>query len=437
MKKLVFALALLCTLQAAFAQKPDAEMQKAVDKAVSATQDAKKAAKAATWVNLGKAYLTAYTNPTAGVTQVDKATWAMMNKEQALATEMVTLNGAQYEKISYSHFDVYFNAGGQLEFAYVTKPSVPGDLLMEAAKAYSKAFELGAKEKEMDDKLQEIANHYASDAYNAYTLGDMGRASDLFMGAYEVSVLPPCSVLNDDCAYNSALTAMSVENYDRAMKYYKICLGTDYGKNGDVFARVADVYGKQGDVASQKATLEEGFAKYPQNQSILIGLINYAEANNEDPNYVLSLLAKAKENEPNNASIYGVEGNILAEMKRYDEAEQVFRTACEMDPSYHYGFYAWGKMWYDRAVEFQVAADELPLTAPQREYDAIIKNRDESIAKCIEPLEKCFNASEDVSYKVACAEYLRRAYYQLSNSTNGYKEKSDFYKEYVDANGQQ
>ena len=66
MKKLLLALALACTMQVAFAQKSDADMQKAVEKAVAASQDAKKATKAATWVNLGKAYLTAYLNPTSG-----------------------------------------------------------------------------------------------------------------------------------------------------------------------------------------------------------------------------------------------------------------------------------------------------------------------------------------------------------------------------------
>ena len=43
MKKLVLAIAaLVCTLQLAYAQKSDAEMQKAVDKALAASQDAKK-----------------------------------------------------------------------------------------------------------------------------------------------------------------------------------------------------------------------------------------------------------------------------------------------------------------------------------------------------------------------------------------------------------
>ncbi|MBR5063824.1 MAG: hypothetical protein IKX05_03820, partial [Bacteroidales bacterium] len=99
MKKLFFALALACTLQVAYAQKSDADMQKAVDKALAAAQDAKKATKAATWVTLGKAYMTAYQNPLANITPgVDKTTFGMMFKERPSATEVVDLDGKQFEK---------------------------------------------------------------------------------------------------------------------------------------------------------------------------------------------------------------------------------------------------------------------------------------------------------------------------------------------------
>ena len=435
MKKLLFVIALACSMQVAFAQKSDADMQKAVDKALAAAQDAKKAAKPATWINLGKAYQTAYSNPTSSVVSgLDKGNWDNVFKEKPVAEESVIVNDATYTKLSYSHIDVYFNAMGMLEFAIITKPSVEGDLLAEAANAYVKAYQLGAKPAEMDAKLQEIVNTYNQVAYAYYQIGDYKTASQMFKGAADVSYMEPCSAPADDSAFNAALIAVSAGDYEMALEYYKICLAKNYGENGDIYARLSDVYGALEDKVNQKAILEEGFAKYPENQSILIGLINFAENNGEDPNYVLTLLDKAKENDPTNASIYAVQGNILAQMKRYDDAEAVFSQAVEVDPTYNYAYYAWGKMWYDRAVEYQVAADELPLTAPQREYDAIIKNRDNAVEKCIAPLEKCFQQSQELDYKVACAEYLRRAYYQLSNSTNDYKAKSDSYKEFVESN---
>lgn len=435
MKKLLFVIALACSMQVAFAQKSDADMQKAVDKALAAAQDAKKAAKPATWMNLGKAYQTAYSNPTSSVVAgLDRTNWDSVFKEKPVSEEAVTLNEGNFVKLSYSHIDVYFTEMGVIAFAVVNKPSVEGDLLAEAAAAYVKAFELGAKPAEVDAKLQEIVNTYNQVAYAYYQIGDYKNASRMFKGAADVSYMEPCSAPADDSAFNAALIAVSAEDYELALEYYKICLAKNYGENGDIYARLSDVYGALEDKVNQKAILEEGFAKYPENQSILIGLINFAENNGEDPNYVLTLLDKAKENDPTNASIYAVQGNILAQMKRYEEAEAVFSQAVEVDPNYNYALYAWGKMWYDRAVEYQVAADELPLTAPQREYDAIIKNRDNAVEKCIAPLEKCFQQSQEIDYKVACAEYLRRAYYQLSNSSNDYKAKSDSYKEFVESN---
>ena len=161
MKKLFFVLALVCSLQLAYAQKPDEEMQKAVDKALAAAQDAKKATKSATWMNLGKAYMTAYNNPISNIAPgLDKATFGMMNKEQPISVSNVTVGGEAYEKMQLSHLDVYFNGAGLLAIVDVTKPSVPGDLLGEAGKAYVKAFELGAKDKDIAPKLKEIADAY-------------------------------------------------------------------------------------------------------------------------------------------------------------------------------------------------------------------------------------------------------------------------------------
>ena len=208
MKKLLFALALACSLQVAYAQKPDADLQKGVDKALEASKDAKKGAKPATWMNLGKAYWAAYTNPTTSMsTGIDKATFALMNKEKALSVTNVTLQGATFEKQELSHVNVYFNEAGVLAIVEVTHPSVPGDLLGEAATAYVKAFELGAKDKDVDPKLQEVVNAYYNDAFTAYQLGDMAKASDLFKGAADWSAVAPCSVRNDDAAYNCAFTA--------------------------------------------------------------------------------------------------------------------------------------------------------------------------------------------------------------------------------------
>ena len=64
MKKIIFALVVLLSVQFANAQvKPAATAKKAVESAQAASQDPKKAAKVATWLKLAKSYVDAYNSP--------------------------------------------------------------------------------------------------------------------------------------------------------------------------------------------------------------------------------------------------------------------------------------------------------------------------------------------------------------------------------------
>ena len=68
MKKILIALAVLASMQTVDAQiKAVNDARKAVASAEEAAQNPKKAAKAATWMKLAQAYVTAYDAPTANV----------------------------------------------------------------------------------------------------------------------------------------------------------------------------------------------------------------------------------------------------------------------------------------------------------------------------------------------------------------------------------
>ena len=162
MKRIFLALALVASVQVANAQiKSDADIQKAIDKAEATALDAKKGAKPAPWVKLGEAYVKAYSNPTANIsTGIDKQTFSLMAGEKPSAVETVTLDGQTYEKQVLSRANVYFTQAGNLAFYEVTRPSVAGDPLEKAVNAYAKAFQLGAKDKDVDAALQNIVGLY-------------------------------------------------------------------------------------------------------------------------------------------------------------------------------------------------------------------------------------------------------------------------------------
>lgn len=421
MKKLFFALALACTLQVAYAQKPDADMQKAVDKALAAAQDAKKATKAATWINLGKAYLAAYQNPTANVTPgIDKSTFGMMFKERPVAMEKVDMNGKQFEKQVFSRLNVYFNAAGLLEFVEVTHPSVAGDLLGEAAKAYSKAFELGAKDKDVDPKLQEIAEDYYNDAFTAYQLGDLKKASDLFKGAADVSVLPGCTVRNDDAAYNAAFTALASKDYARAEEYYNKCLANNYTSDGNIYASLSEIALAKADTLAAKNYLASGLTAYPDNASILTNLINLYLTTNENPAKIVELLDEAKKAMPDNPSLYYVEGNIYTGIKDYEKALAAYNKGIEINPNYDMTYYGKANVALKQADDIIDERDALDVRE-YKKYDELTAKVVEIYKGAIEPFEKCYEVSQMPEVKAAAADFLKRLNFQLRNEDPKYQ----------------
>ena len=413
MKKFLLTLALLGTFAAAYAQKPDADMQKAVDKALAATQDAKKNVKPATWMNLGKAYLAAYNNPTVNLAQgIDRTTFSMMFKEQPQGTSSAVIDGQEFTKVSYSHVDVFFNASDLLVMWVVTKPSVPGDLLGEAAKAYHKAFELGGKDKDIVPKMKEIVDAYYNDAFSAYSLGNMALASDLFKGAADVSVLTPSAERNDDSFYNTAFTALQVKNYDRAEEYYNKCIDNGHFMEGNVYASLSEIALAQKDTLKAKTLLATGLTSFPDNAPILTNLINLYLATKEDPAKIVELLDEAKKAMPDNASLYYVEGNLYTGIKEYDKADAAYKKGLEIMPNYDMAYYGLGTTILKRAEDLVDQMNALDVRE-WKKYDEMKVQLDNMYKSALEPFEACYNCSKIAEVKAAAADFLKRLNFQL------------------------
>ena len=431
MKKFLLTLALLGTFVAAFAQKSDADMQKAVDKALAASQDAKKSVKPATWMNLGKAYLAAYNNPVANIAQgIDRTTFSMMFKEQPLATASVELDGQAYTRISYSHVDVYFNSADILVMSVVTKPSVAGDLLGEAAKAYHKAFELGGKDKDIVPKMKEIVDAYYNDAFNAYTLGDMALASDKFKGAADVSILTPSAERNDDAFYNTAFTALHVKNYSRAEEYYNKCIANGHFMDGNVYASLSEIALAKADTLGAKNILATGLTAFPDNAPILTNLINLYLSTKEDPAKIVELLDEAKKAMPDNASLYYVEGNIYTGIKEYDKADAAYNKALEIMPNYDMAYYGLGTTILKRGEDLVDEMNALDVRE-WKKYDEMKIQLDNLYKSALVPFEACYNASSIPEVKTAAADFLKRLNFQLRGEGAEYQAAYDKWSEIV------
>ena len=422
MKRIFLALALVASVQVANAQiKSDADIQKAIEKAEATANDAKKGAKPAPWVKLGEAYVKAYTNPAANLsTGIDKQTFALMAGEKPSATEMVTIDGQTYEKQTLSRSNVYFTQAGQLAFYEVTKPSVAGDPLEKAIKAYAKAFQLGAKDKEVDAALQNIVGYYYQDAITAYSLGNLKKASDLFGKAAEASMTPPSSKVDTNAVYNAAFTAANSGDFARAKNFYNKCLDMGYAADGSVYAALSNCALAEADTTAAKQFLADGLQKYPDNPSILTNLINLYIQMKEDPKKIVELLDEAKAQMPDNPSLYYVEGNILAGIKDYDGAFAAYRKASEISPDYEWGYYGEGSLWLQKQAALVEEANALPVNA-YKEYDAKMAEIEQALKNAVPAFETCYAKATDEALKSAAADFLKRVYFALRNESPEYQ----------------
>lgn len=428
MKKILIALALIASVQFAGAQQQVKSIngaRSAVEKALKASNDAKKAANVATWVKLGQAYMDAYAAPQGngwiGANEADLN--LIMSQEKVLGTREETLSNQVYLVKTYANADYYFNSNGQLAMIVVTKP-IYEDCLGEALTAYKKAFEVDVKAKKTKDisaGIGAVSGKYADEAFNSYTFGNLEKSSELFEKAYLASVEAPYAKLDTNSLYNAGFTAWVVANskqgdeakalYERAQGFFGKCLEYNYfGDDGEIYAKLADVCEKLGNKDQGRDYLEQGFTAFPHSQGILVGLINYYVSNGDNPQRIFELLNLAKENEPNNASLYYVEGNIHEKLGEEAAAIEAYDKCAIINPKYEFGYIGKGILLYNKAVDLQEKASN---EMDDAKYMALVAQFEEALKGCIAPFETAYEITADESIKVSIAEYLKQACFRF------------------------
>ena len=312
-----------------------------MESAKSAADNPKKAAKPATWLKLAEAYVNAYDAPAGNalVGSSEAEVKLMMGNDKPTSTEQVQMNGNSYVKEIFSNKNLYFS-GGKLAIIEVTKPVVENPL-ENAYDAYKKAAEAdpkGSKSKDIANGLKALNQKIVNEAYNKYGLGDLKSAEKYFGLAQEVMAEKPLSQIDTFSLYNSGFIAQQLGDLQVAKDAFEKCLKIGYAaEGGEVYSRIADVATKlDTSAAGQEVArkyLEEGFTKYPESQSILIGLINYYVSSGSNTDKLFELLDQAKAKDPKNASIYYVEGNVHSKLGETEKAIEAYKNSLRLNPN--------------------------------------------------------------------------------------------------------
>ena len=439
MKKILLVLALFASIQIANAQfetggKSPKEAATAYKNTKAATEDAKAGAKSVTWIKYGNACLDAYD------VQVVKA-WPGASKDEVKLymneepTETVewTVAGAPGIKATYEKAYLYFDGNNQLR-VIVPKEPIVENALENALVAFKTAQGLdnGKKIKDITAGIQGVHDRSINYAYDFYTIGDLENCYKIFKLAYDASITEPYAKTDTSSLFDAANIALACKKTDEAETMYKECVEkyNFYGEDGEIYAKLAVIQTEKGDKESAIKILEDGFTKYPESQSILLSLINRYIEGKKDPARLFEMINIAKKNDPTNASLWYVEGNIKKELGDDEGAIASYNKSSEINPAFEYGYIGIGQTYYDKAIKIQEAAQN---EMDDAKYMALVKEFEDALKSCITYFEKGFELTTYNDVKVGICEYIKNASFRFREE-EPYKSIYEKYNSYYEQN---
>jgi tetratricopeptide (TPR) repeat protein len=209
--------------------------------------------------------------------------------------------------------------------------------------------------------------------------------------------------------YFAGRAALENKDYKEAVRLFEQASSHNYN---DPFLYV---FYKQalfaaGDTATGAKVITEGFKKYPDNQSIMIELINYYLTSNQSEE-ALRLLAVAKANDPGNVSYVFAEGTLYDKLGRFEDAEKAYKTCIEMQSDFYNGHYNLGVIYFNRAVKIYEDASRI---SDNTEFEKLQTQGDDMLKQAIPYMQKASQIDPTDRYSL---ETLKTIYYRLKMNT--------------------
>jgi Flp pilus assembly protein TadD len=383
-------------------------------KSDSDIQNEKKNTKAKTWTNRAQVLLDIY-NIHVNILQRGSAPdriKLLMNQPKEIQTSQEGPNNV--EVYVYDRVDVKF-VNGALE-GFTEKNKIHTDPLPEAQKALDEAMKLNTDNKaNIDIKrvTEDLKRAYQNEAIVKYEAQDYHASYQNFNNILKLNQLPHMNNQIDTIiVYFAGRAAFENKNYAEASRLFEQTASYNY-KDPLLYILRKQALFALGDTAKGVEAINEGFNKYPNDQSIMIEMINYY-LDTDQAEQALQMIQKAKEGDPNNVSYTFTEGTLYDKMGRIEDAENAYRKCIELKPDYYDAYYNLGVLYYNEAVkiyeEASNIADNTAFEKKQAEADEVLK---QSIPYMEKVSEIPTTNQGDFDTKRSALETLKTIYYRL------------------------
>jgi tetratricopeptide (TPR) repeat protein len=285
--------------------------------------------------------------------------------------------------------------------------------LEEAYKSFLKAIELDPKGGSPALKIKLLSSFIptlSNAAIEAFQSQKFEKSSDYFEKVLNLEATPlfkTDKTLDTAIMYNTGLASMNAKQFDKAIKYFKMT--AEHGYNpGSSYSQIISAYQQKGDTATSVAIMKEAFNKYPEDQSILVQLINYYITTGKSGDAII-YLDKAIAKEKDNPSFYLAKGIALDKMGKQDEAIAEYEQAIKVKSDYADAYYNIGVIYFNHGVKQFDVANSVP-TNEQAKFESEKKKSDDEFAKAVPYLEKAVEYNPKDTY---IKDQLKNLYYRL------------------------
>lgn len=420
MKKIIFILAAFTTLSVA-AQSPET-IQKKLEKNDAAIADAKKGASPATWVERANLFFemsSAYTNKIVQGITLEQA--APMIGKPTTSTEM-TISGTQFIKNEFNDFDVYTSVENQLIQFWLSKK---GDELADLNNSLTSLEKLKSlSEKDFKSKgiplCTKLTDQFSQTGRSLYSLGEAAKAAQYFGGAAKSSEL--AGKVDTMIIYYAGIAYTEVKDYSKALAAFdKVLTYTD--EDGMVYIYQSTCYEGLGDKDKAVKVLETGFEKNPNNANILSALINVYLKNEIDPQKLITIIQKAESLNPNDPSLFLVEGTVWDKLGDQVKAEAAFAKSIQLDNKNFNTYFNLGLIRARRGDELIAQANKLDLN-DVKGYNKLVDEAMDIYGTAIQALE---TAHEINKTDMNTIEMLASLYFQKRDKSDEFAKRYEYF----------
>ena len=437
--------ALLVAVPAVQAQKVNKEALLAkIEKSDADIANEKKAVKAATWINRGKAFYEVAIEPTKSLfVNMDAAMLKLAVGEPKSASKE-TLNGVEYDAWVYNYFTAYVKDNKVVTWKQTKW--VMEDAPEKAIEAYNKAYELDPKTADkVKEGLKQVSDFCSQVGNTGIDTGNYVEAAKAYETAYKAQSSPAYGEADPALLYYAGylLTVDGANNPKSFVKGAKLltqAIEKGYAdEEGNIYYYLFHcLYGQKeadkANVIKAKEALLTGIEKFPKNERILDGLMQLytSEEGVGNPADLVALIDKAIQDNPENVDLWFGRGRIFYALKDYDQSIDSFKKVVELKPDMFEGNYYLGVFYTIKGDALNKEMNEKQYSS-QAAYDADLKGVNDVYMAAVPWFEKAHQIKTD---DIDTLEFLKSLCFRLRDEP-GIMEKYNTYNDlYKKAKGE-